>query len=165
MTIRPIVRYPDPRLALPAQPVTAFDDALRDLATDLLETMHAAPGIGITAPHIGVSLRVVVLDLDLVDGARTYVNPEIVSASSEMITHQEGSVSMPGVNDDVQRHARVRISYQDIDGNPHTEESQGLRAVCHQHEIDQPNGMFWIKRLSRLKRERLIKRFEKLARG
>jgi peptide deformylase len=165
MTIRPIVRYPDPRLALPAQPVTAFDDALRDLATDLLETMHAAPGIGITAPHIGVSLRVVVLDLDLVDGARTYVNPEIVSASSEMITHQEGSVSMPGVNDDVQRHARVRISYQDIDGNPHTEESQGLRAVCHQHEIDQLNGMFWIKRLSRLKRERLIKRFEKLTRA
>jgi peptide deformylase len=165
MTIRPIVRYPDPRLALPAQPVTAFDDALRDLATDLLETMHAAPGIGITAPHIGVSLRVVVLDLDLVDGARTYVNPEIVSASSEMITHQEGSVSMPGVNDDVQRHARVRISYQDIDGNPHTEESQGLRAVCHQHEIDQLNGIFWIKRLSRLKRERLIKRFEKLTRG
>jgi peptide deformylase len=165
MTIRPIVRYPDPRLALPAQPVTAFDDALRDLATDLLETMHAAPGIGITAPHIGVSLRVVVLDLDLVDGARTYVNPEIVSASSEMITHQEGSVSMPGVNDDVQRHARVRISYQDIDGDPHTEESQGLRAVCHQHEIDQLNGMFWIKRLSRLKRERLIKRFEKLTRA
>ena len=165
MTIRPIVRYPDPRLALPAQPVTAFDDALRDLATDLLETMHAAPGIGITAPHIGVSLRVVVLDLDLVDGARTYVNPEIVSASSEMITHQEGSVSMPGVNDDVQRHARVRISYQDIDGNPHTEESQGLRAACHQHEIDQLNGIFWIKRLSRLKRERLIKRFEKLTRG
>ena len=165
MTIRPIVRYPDPRLALPAQPVTAFDDALRDLATDLLETMHAAPGIGITAPHIGVSLRVVVLDLDLVDGARTYVNPEIVSASSEIITHQEGSVSMPGVNDDVQRHARVRISYQDIDGNPHTEESQGLRAVCHQHEIDQLNGIFWIKRLSRLKRERLIKRFEKLTRG
>jgi peptide deformylase len=107
----------------------------------------------------------VVLDLDLVDGARTYVNPEIVSASSEMITHQEGSVSMPGVNDDVQRHARVRISYQDIDGNPHTEESQGLRAVCHQHEIDQLNGIFWIKRLSRLKRERLIKRFEKLTRG
>lgn len=165
MTIRPIVRYPDPRLALPAQPVTAFDGALRDIATDLLETMHAAPGIGITAPHIGVSLRVVVLDLDLVDGARTYVNPEIVSASSEMITHQEGSVSMPGVNDDVQRHARVRISYQDIDGNPHTEESQGLRAVCHQHEIDQLNGIFWIKRLSRLKRERLIKRFEKLTRG
>src|SRR5437588_10398976 len=75
MTIHPVVRYPDPRLALPAQPVTAFDGALRELAADLLETLHAAPGIGITAPHIGVSLRVVVLDLDPVNGAWTYVNP------------------------------------------------------------------------------------------
>ena len=105
MTIRPIVRYPDPRLALPAQPVTVFDGALRELADDLLETMHAAPGIGITAPHIGISLRVVVLDLDPIDGARTYVNPEIIWASPEMIMHQEGSVSMPGVNDDIKRHA------------------------------------------------------------
>ena len=77
MTIYPIVRYPDPRLALPAQPVTVFEDGLRDLARDLLETMQAAPGIGIAAPHIGISLRVVVLDLDPVNGARTYVNPEI----------------------------------------------------------------------------------------
>jgi peptide deformylase len=84
MTIRSIVRYPDPRLARPAQPATAFDDALRDLARDLLETTHAAPGIGITAPHIGISLRVVVLDLDANDGARTYVNPEIIWASPEM---------------------------------------------------------------------------------
>jgi peptide deformylase len=129
MTIRSIVRYPDRRLALAAQPVTLFDGALRDLATDLLETMHAAPGIGITAPHIGVSLRVVVLDLDPVDGARTYVNPEIIWASPEMITHQEGSVSMPGVNDELTRHARIRISYQDVDGNLHTEESQGLRGL------------------------------------
>src|ERR1700676_791224 len=111
MTIRPIFRYPDPRLALPAQPVTVFDGALRDLADDLLETMHAAPGIGITAPHIGIALRVVVLDLDPVDGARTYVNPEIAWASSEMIVHQEGSVSMPGVNDDIRRHARAQTSF------------------------------------------------------
>jgi peptide deformylase len=144
--------------------VTVFDSALRDLARDLIETMHAAPGIGITAPHIGVSLRVVVLDLDPVDGARTYVNPEIIWTSSETILHPEGSVSMPGVNDDMTRHARVRISYRDIDGNLQTEESEGLRAVCHQHEIDQLNGLFWIKRLSRLKRERLIKRFEKVSR-
>jgi peptide deformylase len=165
MPIRPIVRYPDPRLALPAQPVTVFDDALRELARDLRETMHAAPGIGITAPHIGISLRVVVLDLDATDGARTYVNPEIVWASPEMILHQEGSVSMPGVNDDIERHARLRISYQDVHGTLQTEESQGLRAVCHQHEIDQLNGLFWIRRLSRLKRERLIKRFEKMSRS
>ena len=165
MTIRPIVRYPDPRLALPAQSVTVFDGALRELAKDLLETMHAAPGIGITAPHIGVFLRVVVLDLDPIEGARTYVNPEIIWASPEMITHQEGSVSMPGVNDEIRRHARVRISYRDLDGQSQTEESAGLRAVCHQHEIDQLNGQFWIQRLSRLKRERLIKRFDKLSRA
>ena len=164
MTIRPIIRYPDPRLARPAQAVTVFDGALRDLARDLLETMHAAPGIGITAPHIGILLRVVVLDLDPVEGARTYINPELAWASPEMITHPEGSVSMPGVRDDIHRHARVRISYHDLDGQPQTEESDGLRAVCHQHEIDQLNGMFWIQRLSRLKRERLIKRFEKLSR-
>jgi peptide deformylase len=164
MPIRPIIRYPDRRLALPARPVTVFDGALRELAQDLLDTMHAAPGIGITAPHIGIPLRVVVLDLDGSDGARTYVNPEIVWASPEMIVHREGSVSMPGVNDDISRHARVRISYHDIHGNLNTEESEALRAVCHQHEIDQLDGVFWIQRLSRVKRERLVKRFEKLSR-
>jgi peptide deformylase len=165
MTIRAIVRYPDRRLAMPARPVTAFDDGLRELAADLLETMRAAPGIGITAPHIGVPLRVVVLELDAETGPQTYVNPEIEWASPEMILHKEGSVSMPGVNDEVQRHARVRIGYQDIDGNTHSEESDGLRAVCHQHEIDQLDGMFWIQRLSRLKRDRLVKKFEKMSRG
>lgn len=165
MTIRPIVRYPDRRLAMPARPVTAFGATLRELANDLLDTMRAAPGIGITAPHIGVPLRVVVLELDAKEGAQTYVNPEIEWASPEMILHREGSVSMPGVNDEVQRHARVRISYQDIDGNMHSEESEALRAVCHQHEIDQLDGMFWIQRLSRLKRERLMKKFEKMSRG
>ncbi|MGY3421917.1 peptide deformylase [Bradyrhizobium sp. F1.13.4] len=127
MTIRPIVGYPDRRLAMPARPVTAFDATLRELANDLLDTMRAAPGIGITAPHIGVPLRVVVLELDAKEGAQTYVNPEIEWASPEMILHREGSVSMPGVNDEVQRHARVRISYQDIDGNMHSEESEALR--------------------------------------
>jgi peptide deformylase len=164
MTIRPIVRYPDRRLAVPAQSVTVFDGALGELALDLLETMHAAPGIGITAPHIGVFLRVVVLDLDANDGARTYVNPEIIWASPEMIMHQEGSVSMPGVTDDISRHARVRISYHNVLGNAQSEEAEGLRAVCHQHEIDQLNGLFWIQRLSRLKRERLVKRFERALR-
>jgi peptide deformylase len=163
MTISPIVRYPDPRLAIPARPVAEFDDDLRELARDLLETMHAAPGIGITAPHIGVFLRLVVLDLGASEGARTYVNPEIAWASSEMILHREGSISMPGINDEVQRYTRVRISYQDLDGNILEEESNGLRAVCHQHEIDQLNGLFWINRLSRLKRERLVKRFGKIS--
>ena len=165
MTIRPILRYPDRRLASPARPVTAFDDGLRALAQDLLDTMRAAPGIGITAPHIGVPLRVVVLELDAKGGQQTYVNPEITWASPETIMHREGSVSMPGVNDEVQRHARVRISYQDLDGNVQSEESDGLRAVCRQHEIDQLDGMFWIQRLSRLKRERLVKKYEKMSRN
>jgi peptide deformylase len=165
MPIRPILRYPDLRLVLAAKAVTAFDGALHELAADLLDTLRAAPGIGITASHIGVSLRVVVLELDPAEGAQTYVNPEIVWASPEMIMHREGSVSMPGISDEVERHARVRIRYQDVSGNVHSEESEGLRAVCHQHEIDQLNGLFWIRRLSRLKRERLIKRFEKSSRG
>ena len=165
MAIRPLLRYPDRRLASAARAVTAFDDILRELAQDLLDTMRAAPGIGITAPHIGVPLRVVVLELDAKNGPQTYVNPEITWASPEMILHREGSVAMPGVNEDVQRHARVRISYQDLDGNVRTEESDGLRAVCHQHEIDQLDGMFWIQRLSRLKRERLVKKFEKMGRN
>jgi peptide deformylase len=151
-------------LAIPAGPVTEFDGALRELAKDLLETMHAVPGNGITASYIGVFLRVVVLDLGSDEGARTYVHPELEWASSETILHPEGSVSMPGVNDEVERHARIRVSYQDVGSNARSEESDGQRAVCHQHEIDQLNGMFWINRLSRLKRDRLIKRFEKLSR-
>lgn len=165
MTILPIVRYPDPRLARPADAVTEFDDALRTLAADLLDTMRAAPGIGITAPHIGVSLRVVVLELDPAAGPRTYVNPELTWTSPEMIEHREGSISMPGVNDEVNRHARIRISYRDLHGDRLTEDSDGLLAVCHQHEIDQLDGIFWIRRLSRLKRERLVKRFDKISRA
>jgi len=138
---------------------------LRELAADLLDTMRAAPGIGITAPHIGVPLRLVVLELDARDGPLTYVNPVIEWTSPEMILHREGSVSMPGVNDEVQRHARVRITYQDLDGNMQSEESEGLRAVCHQHEIDQLDGLFWIQRLSRLRRDRLVKKFEKMGRS
>ena len=165
MTIRAIVKFPDPRLRLVAEPVTVFDLGLRELAADLLDTMRAAPGIGITAPHIGVAKRVVVLQLEGADSARAYVNPEIVWASDDMLMHTEGSVSMPGVTDEIRRPARVRVSYQDLDGNELTEEADGLLAVCHQHEIDQLDGIFWIQRLSKLKRDRLVKRYEKLQRA
>jgi len=165
VTIRTIVKFPDPRLKLVAEPVTAFDDELHALAADLLDTMRAAPGIGITAPHIGIARRVVVLELEGPGSARTYVNPGILSASEETILHTEGSVSMPGVTDEIRRHARVRIGYQDLQGIERTEEAEGLLAVCHQHEIDQLDGMFWIQRLSKLKRDRLVKRYEKLRRA
>jgi peptide deformylase len=126
--------------------------------------MRAAPGIGITAPHIGSAQRVVVIELPGVEGVRVYVNPEIVQASREMIRHEEGSISMPGVTEEIERHAKLSVRYRDQDGNEHSEDTEGLLAVCLQHEIDQLDGMFWIHRLSRLKRERLIKRYEKLAR-
>ena len=160
MTIRPLVRYPDRRLAIPARPVTAFDESLRELAADLLETMRAAPGIGITAPHIGVPSRLVVLELTA-GNVRIYVNPVIEWASDETARHDEGSVSMPGALEEIERPARVRLSYQDLTGTPLTEEADGLLAVCHQHEIDQLDGIFWLQRLSRLKRERVVKRYER----
>ncbi len=161
MTVRPIVCYPDKRLRAIAEPITLFDSALQELGTDLLDTMRAAPGIGITAPHVGISKRLVVLELPTEPSPKFYVNPEIVWASDEKIHHQEGSVSMPGVVDDVERHARIKIRHQDLSGTEQTQESEGLLAVCHQHEIDQLDGIFWIQRLSRLRRDRLIKRFEK----
>lgn len=164
MAIRPVVRYPDPRLRRRSEPVAAFDGTLRALAQDLAETMRAAPGIGITAPHIGVLERLVVIQLEQDPAPRIYVNPQITWASPETIRHVEGSVSMPGVTEDVERHARVRVRYSDLDGVSHEEEAEGLMAVCHQHEIDQLDGIFWIDRLSKLKRDRLIKKFDKLQR-
>lgn len=164
MPVRQIIKYPDQRLRIIAEPVTEFDEKLRDLANDLLDTMRAAPGIGITAPHIGIAKRLVVLELSKEAGPKIYVNPEIVEASEAKIRHQEGSVSMPGVVDEVERHAQIKLRYNDVDGLEHIEQSDGLLAICHQHEIDQLNGIFWIQRLSRLRRERLLKRYEKLSR-
>ena len=164
MAIRPIVRFPDPRLRMAAEPITIFDDSLQTLATDLLDTMRAAPGIGITAPHIGIAKRLVVFELSAADGVRIYVNPRIIWSSAELVRHREGSVSMPGVLDEIERPARIRVSYQDLSGAEQMEEADGLSAVCHQHEIDQLDGIFWIQRLSRLKRGRLVKRYEKLLR-
>ena len=164
MTIRPIIRFPDLRLRQKAEDVVTFDDGLRSLAHDLAETMRAAPGIGITAPHIGVFTRLVVIQLETDASPHFHVNPQIVWASPEKTRHIEGSVSMPGVTDEIERHARVRVVYRDLDGMEREEEAEGLMAVCHQHEIDQLDGIFWIDRLSKLKRDRLIKKFEKLQR-
>lgn len=161
MTIRPILRYPDPRLKQLAESVIAFDDELRILALDLVDTMRAAPGIGITAPHVGIMLRVVAIELPGGGEPRLYVNPEIVAASAESARHVEGSVSMPGIAEEVERPARVSIRYRAIDGVTETEDADGLLAVCLQHEIDQLDGVFWTQRLSRLRRERALKRHAK----
>jgi peptide deformylase len=164
VTTRPIVRFPDPRLRLKAEPIMAIDEGIRGLARDLTETMHAAPGIGITAPHIGILKRLVVIQLESDPLPHIYINPQIVWTSSDVIRHTEGSVSMPGVTDEIERYSKVRVTFRGLDGAEQEEEAEGLMAICLQHEIDQLDGIFWIDRLSRLKRDRLIKRFEKLER-
>jgi peptide deformylase len=160
MTVLPLLRYPDPGLRQRCEPVTAFDDELSRLADDLLDTMRHAPGVGITAAHVGRFLRLVVMELKPGE-PRVYVNPEILSSSDERITATEGSVSMPGVTEELERPRAVRIAYQDLEGTRHEGVMMGFEAVCMQHEIDQLDGIFWIQRLSRLKRERVIKRFQK----
>jgi len=165
LAIRPIIRFPDPRLRQRAEPIVTVDEEVRTLAQDLLETMRAAPGIGITAPHLGILWRLVVIQLESGIEPHISINPEIVWSSTEMLRHVEGSVSMPGVTDELERPARVRVRYKALDGVEREEEAEGLMAVCLQHEIDQLDGAFWIDRLSKLKRDRLIKRFEKLQRS
>jgi peptide deformylase len=164
VAIRPIIRFPDPRLRQKAEPIRALDEEVRILARDLTDTMHAAPGIGITAPHIGVLKRLVVIQLETDLEPHIYINPQVVWTSDDTIRQTEGSVSMPGVTDEIERPARVRVRYTGLDGAEAEEEAEDLMAVCLQHEIDQLDGIFWIDRLSKLKRDRLIKRFEKLHR-
>ncbi|MBB3453083.1 peptide deformylase [Rhizobium sp. BK313] len=161
MSVRPIIRFPAPLLKRVCTPVTAFDDGLRGLAIDLLDTMRAAPGVGITAAHIGVLQRVTVIELSREDGVRTYVNPEIIWSSEETMRHMEGSVSMPGFTDEIVRPKAIRFRYQDIEGEVHEAEAEGFLAVCIQHEVDQLDGLFWLQRLSKLKRDRLVKKWEK----
>jgi peptide deformylase len=162
MTARAILKFPDPGLHKPAARVDQFDADLQALAADLLDTMQAAQGIGITAPHIGVLQQVMVIQLTPDDPVRTYINPQITWASADMIRHKEGSVSMQDVLEEIERPASVRVSYQDSNGTDQVEETDGLLSVCLQHEIDQLNGIFWITKLSRLKRDRLIKKYEKV---
>jgi peptide deformylase len=165
VTVRAILRFPDARLHAIAERVVIFDEDICSLAADLSDTLHAASAIGITATHIGVLKRLVVIRTSDVDGVRTYANPRIVSASAGLIQHQEGSVSMPGVTEEIERHACVRVSYQDLSGVEKVEEADGLLSICLQHEIDQLDGIFWIHRLSRLKRDRVVKRFDKTHRA
>ena len=165
MTIRRILRYPDPGLFRVCSAVTSFDSALSELADDLLETMRAAPGVGITAAHIGVDQRIFVLELSKEDGVRVYVNPDILASDTGKIIFNEGSVSMPGATEEVERPKSVRLRYQDLTGALHEEETHGFHAVCIQHEIDQLDGIFWLQRLSRLKRERLVNKWKKSQRA
>jgi peptide deformylase len=164
MALRTILTVPDPLLKQVSKPVEAVDDELRALMDDMLETMYAAPGIGLAAIQIGVPKRVIVMDLAREDEPkqpRYFVNPEVTWQSDELFVYQEGCLSVPEIYDDVERPARVRLSYLDYDGNRVEEEAEGLFAVCIQHEMDHLEGVLFIDHLSRLKRDRAVAKVKK----
>jgi len=150
-----------------SDPVAKVDDALRALMDDMLETMYAAPGIGLAAIQVGEPVRVIAMDLSRGEGPREprfFVNPEIVWASDELYVYEEGCLSVPEIYDEVERPAKVRVRYLNYDGKAVEEDAEGLYAVCIQHEIDHLNGVLFIDHLSRLKRDRAVAKVRKAAR-
>ncbi len=164
MAIRPILTAPDPRLREISKPVETVDDELRALMDDMLETMYEAKGIGLAAIQIGVPKRIIVMDLageDEEKAPRYFVNPEILNPSKTLGLYQEGCLSVPDYYEDVERPEQCRIRYLDYDGAPNEEDAEGLLAVCIQHEMSHLNGVLFIDHLSRLKRERILKKLKK----
>lgn len=184
MAIREIIEVPDARLKVVSEPVTTFDAALRTLVDDMFETMYAAPGIGLAAIQVGVPLRVLVIDLQPEDKEaapepcnhdghhhhhqptrkepRLFINPEILDPSDDHAVYSEGCLSVPEIYADVERPARIRARWQDLDGTVHEEEINGLMATCLQHEMDHLEGILFIDHLSRLKRHMVLKKLNKL---
>ena len=168
MALREILTVPNPVLKQVSTPVERVDDDLRQLMDDMLETMYAAPGIGLAAIQVGVPRQVIVMDLARQDDPpepRYFVNPEILWASDETAPYEEGCLSVPEVYDEVDRPARVRLRYLDYNGQEVIEEAEGLFAVCIQHEMDHLKGVLFIDHLARLKRDRAVARVRKLARA
>ena len=161
MALLTILHFPDPRLRIRAKPVTAVTDAHRRLIRDMLETMYAAPGIGLAATQVGVAERVIVVDVsEGGDEPRAFINPEVLSADGKE-RMQEGCLSVPGVYEEVERAERIRFRALDPEGRPVEFDADGLLAVCLQHEIDHLDGRLFVDYLSELKRKRIRKRLEK----
>jgi len=167
MAIREIIILPDKKLRLVSKPVEAVTPQVRKLADDMLETMYDAPGIGLAAIQIAEPVRLITMDLskktDEERQPRVFINPEILSASGEMSVYEEGCLSIPEYYEEVERPAVVRIRYLDLDGKTIEEEATGLFATCIQHEIDHLNGVLFVDYLSKLKRDRVLKKFTKAA--
>ena len=166
MALRDILILPDKRLRLVSKPVAEIGDDIRQLVGDMFETMYEAPGIGLAAIQVGVPSRVVVMDLSKREAEaepRVFINPQITWSSEEKSTYEEGCLSITEIHEDVERPARVKIKYLDLDGNLHEEDAEGLFATCIQHEIDHLNGVLFIDHISKLKRDRTIKKFTKAA--
>ncbi|WP_305096646.1 peptide deformylase [Croceibacterium aestuarii] len=184
MAIREILEVPDPRLKTVSTRVETFDAALKTLVDDMFETMYAADGIGLAAIQVGEPLRLLVIDLQEPDedaepvpcehdghahthqpvknDPRVFVNPEILDPSDDLKTYQEGCLSVPEIYADVDRPARCRVRWQDLEGKVHEEDMEGMMAVCIQHEMDHLEGVLFIDHLSRLKRQMALKKLEKL---
>ncbi len=171
MALREIIILPDKQLRLVSKPVEKVTAEIRKLADDMLETMYAAPGIGLAAIQVAQPLRLITMDLakkdengEVTPQPRVFINPEILSHSEETSVYEEGCLSIPEYYEQVERPARVRLRFTDLDGKLHEEDAEGLYATCIQHEIDHLNGVLFVDHLSKLKRDRVIKKFAKAAR-
>ena len=164
MAIRPILTVPDPILKQVSKPVAAVTDETRELMDDMLETMYAAPGIGLAAVQIGEPVRVIVMDLAREDepkAPRYFVNPEILETIDELQSYEEGCLSVPDYYDEVERPKRVKLRYLNYQGEQIEEWAEGMYAVCIQHEMDHLQGTLFIDHLSRLKRSYAINKVKK----
>ena len=167
MALRPILVLPEPLLRTVSDPVPEVDAAVRALVDDMFETMYEAPGIGLAAIQIGVPKRIVTIDLARKDepaAPQVFINPEVVWSSEETSVYEEGCLSIPSLYEEIERPSLIRVRFLDVDGRLQELEADGLLATCLQHEIDHLEGRLFIDRLSRLKRERAVKRWQKARR-
>lgn len=161
MALLPVLEFPDPRLRTRARPVVEFDAALEQLVADMLQTMYAAPGIGLAATQVNVHQQLIVMDVGGENREpQVYINPELLSRDGVEIS-EEGCLSVPNVYEDVERAARVRVRAWDADGQVFERDLEGLAAVCLQHEMDHLAGKLFVDYLSGLKRERIRRKLEK----
>jgi len=166
MAVRDILILPDKRLRLLSKPVAKIDAATKQLVEDMFDTMYDAPGIGLAAIQIGEPRRIVTMDLAKKDEPKepqVFINPELISKSGDKNIHEEGCLSIPEYYEEVERPAAVRVRYLDLDGKQHEIDAEGLLATCIQHEIDHLDGVLFIDHISKLKRDRVIKKFTKAA--
>ena len=170
MALREIIILPDKQLRLVSKPIEKVTPEIRKLADDMFETMYDAPGIGLAAIQVAQPLRLITMDLAKRDEngetkplPRVFINPEIIASSEELSVYEEGCLPIPEYYEEVERPARVRVRFTDLDGKVHEENAEGLYATCIQHEIDHLNGVLFVDHLSKLKRDRVIKKFEKAA--
>jgi peptide deformylase len=166
MALRDIIILPDKKLRLVSEPVRKVDEGVRKLIEEMFEAMYDAPGIGLAAIQIGEPRRVVTLDLAKKDEDRqpqVFINPEVTWSSDEKSVYEEGCLSIPEYYEEVERPAEVKVKYLDGEGKPQEVHATGILATCLQHEIDHLNGVLFIDHLSKLKRDRVLKKYTKAA--